>query len=198
MTAPLMRLRGVAVTARVRVELEIASGEAVAILAGEGVGKSRLARIMAGLVVPESGEVLWRGRAGGIGMVFRIPELRFLCVTPREEVRLTPFSQGLRGEALAERLEEALACAGVASEWLDREWHGLSAGQRYRVGLAATLAAAPELLLLDEPGSMLSDAGEVALAACLRDLAQTRGMARVVFTSRASRAALFAERTVAL
>jgi energy-coupling factor transporter ATP-binding protein EcfA2 len=179
------------------VDLEIFAGDSLAILGGEGSGKSRLARVMACLVAPESGRVAWRGEPGGIGLVFRVPDLRFLCATPREEVALTPASRGVRGEALRERIAESLAWAGVADSWLDREWFRLSAAERYRVGVAAVLAARPELMLLDEPGCALSDAGEASLVGNVREFVRLHGGAMVIFTSRDARAR-WADRIVSI
>ncbi|MBF0192299.1 MAG: energy-coupling factor ABC transporter ATP-binding protein [Magnetococcales bacterium] len=193
MPSPLMELSRVVVSPwPVAVDLEIVPGDCVAFLAGESAGKSRLARVMAGLLSPESGRVVWHGEPGGIGMVFRVPDLRFLCATPREEVALTPAARGVRGEALRERVEESLALAGVDGALLDREWIGLSASERYRVAVASVLAARPGLMILDEPGNMLSDAGEQALADSLRQFSRIHGTAMVFFTSRVARAERFA------
>ncbi|MBF0627195.1 MAG: ATP-binding cassette domain-containing protein [Magnetococcales bacterium] len=199
MSGMLLSLRGVKIAPLPLIGLEVGRGESVAVLAGEGAGKSRLLRVMAGLLAPEAGEVVWQGEAGGIGVVFRVPDLRFLCATPREEVQLTPAARGLlAGEALRVRTEEALCWAGVEAGLWDREWSWLSAAGRYRVAVAAVFAARPQLMLFDEPGNMLSDAGEEGLVESLRHFAEVHGVATVIFTSRAARARRFAARVVSL
>ncbi|MEO5347345.1 MAG: ATP-binding cassette domain-containing protein [Magnetococcus sp. YQC-9] len=193
---PLLTLRAARIQLSeesISIDLSVHAGERLAILAPESAGKSRLMRVMAGLTPPESGEVI-RQHATDCGLLFRVPELRFLCATPHEEVALTPAARGLKGEALSERVEESLQLAGVDARHWGRGWHLLSAAQRYRVGMAVVYALRPRLLLLDEPGNALSDDGENDLAKRLNGFCRAYGSATVVFTSRAARAGLFAER----
>ncbi|MEO5334517.1 MAG: energy-coupling factor ABC transporter ATP-binding protein [Magnetococcus sp. YQC-5] len=213
MTSPLMEVQKIRIACNRRlvcqeVSFSIGPGERLAVLGSEASGKSLLMRMMAGLLRPEAGRVLWRGvdlvglspdqRVGGIGVLFRDPDARFLCATPGEEVALTPASLGLAGEALAVRVTESLFMAGLEERCADLSWSELSASQRYRVGIAAVLAARPQLLLVDEPGNALSDVGEVDFARRLQEFGDRYGTAMVVFTSRDVRASLFAKRIVRL
>lgn len=212
-TSPLMEVQKIRITRNRQlvcqeVSFSLWPGERLAVLGGEASGKSSLMRMMAGLLLPEVGRVLWRGvdlamlppdqRVRGVGVLFRDPDARFLCATPGEETALTPASLGLADEALAVRVTESLLMAGLEERCADVPWSELSASQRYRVGIAAVFAARPQLLLVDEPGNALSDVGEVDFARRLQEFCDMHGTAMVVFTSRGARASLFARRIVRL
>lgn len=182
--------------------------ERLAILGAEASGKSLLMRIMAGLLTPNAGRILWQGidlatlspinKMGKIGILFQNPDAHFLCATPNEETALTPTSQGLSHTALSLRIQESLVMAGFDERYIDSPLATLSASQRYRVAVAAVFAARPQLLLIDEPGAILSENGEIDFAQRLLVFGQTHGTTMVIFTSRATRAALFAQRIVQL
>lgn len=176
----------------------IAPGERWAVVGPEGCGKSTLLRLMAGLIVPSRGAV-WlngqaiatiRNRAAVVGVLFGDPATRFLTPVVWEEVALTPSFYGLTGDLLQQRVLEALQRVGLSEAWAKRELATLSAAQAARVALAAVLAMRPSLLLWDEPGASLSEAGELELAQQVRD------MTSVVFTSRMARAKQFADHIV--
>ncbi|MBF0417973.1 MAG: ATP-binding cassette domain-containing protein [Magnetococcales bacterium] len=195
----LMTLRAVRMALPVgslRIDMSVHGGERLAILGPEGIGKSRLLRLMAGLTLPESGSVIRHDAGHVLGVLFRVPELRFLCVTPREEVGLAPASRGLSGDLLLERVERALSRAGLNKQHWDQPWHTFSAAEKYRLGMAILYALQPHVLLIDEPGNPLSDAGEAAFSEGLRHYCREQGAALVVFTSRMMRARLFGERVM--
>jgi energy-coupling factor transporter ATP-binding protein EcfA2 len=168
-------------------------GERWAIVGKEGSGKSTLLRIMAGLLRPQRGALWYRGApvspeeiVPGLGVLFADAAQRFLTATVWEEVALTPAHQGVTGEALHQRVRHAVQQAGVPERFLPWDLARLSSAQAYRVALAAVLVTQPVLLLLDEPGALLDEAGEEALAH------QLQGFSSVTFTSRLSRARRFA------
>ena len=183
-----------------RLNLELYAGQRLAVLGGEAVGKSTLMRLMAGLIQPDAGRVLWAGappdprerRQRRPGVLFRDPEAHFLAHQVAEEVGLGLDGHGLDGAALAERVAAALAWAGLPPELSAAALAGLSAAQRARVALAALHAARPQVLLADEPGASLSDDGEAELAEKTGRYIDEGGGALVVFTSRRDRAARFA------
>ena len=141
--------------------LDIPSGELVALLGPSGSGKTSLLRIIAGLEVPDSGTVLFHGedttytdvRERQVGLVFQHYAL-FAHMTIFENVAF-----GLRVRPKATRPPEAQIRAKVTDllklvqlDWIaDRYPHQLSGGQRQRIALARALAVEPKVLLLDEP-----------------------------------------------
>ncbi len=138
------------------INLGICGNEAVALLGPSGCGKSTLVRIMAGLITPSKGEVLWKGApltgvSPGVSMVFQNFAL-FPWLSVRGNV-LLPVEHLPPAEQQA-RLEKVLATVGLgAYEYsYPRE---LSGGMKQRVGIARALIANPEVLAMDEPFSAL-------------------------------------------
>jgi sulfate transport system ATP-binding protein len=143
------------------VDLDIPSGALLALLGPSGCGKTTLLRIIAGLEVPDRGQVLFDGRDATlwpirerkVGFVFQNYAL-FRHMTVADNVAF-----GLRVKARRERPSVAVIRKKVASllELVQLEWAGsrypaqLSGGQKQRVALARALAVDPEVLLLDEP-----------------------------------------------
>lgn len=133
-------------------------GEIVALLGQSGSGKSTMLRIMAGLIAPDEGQVLYRGLplygpAHGISMVFQSFAL-FPWLTVQKNVELGLEAKGVSPRERALRAEEAIELIGLSGfeSALPRE---LSGGMRQRVGIARALVLAPEVLLMDEPFSAL-------------------------------------------
>ncbi|MBV9758810.1 MAG: ABC transporter ATP-binding protein, partial [Alphaproteobacteria bacterium] len=140
------------------VNLTIRAGEIVGLLGRSGSGKSTLLRIVAGLLAPTAGEVLWRGAplAGppeGIAMVFQSFAL-FPWLTVTENVELGLEAQGVPAEERRQRAEEAIDLIGLGG-FENAYPKELSGGMRQRVGLARALVVHPDLLLMDEPFSAL-------------------------------------------
>jgi NitT/TauT family transport system ATP-binding protein len=140
------------------VNLTIRGGEIVGLLGRSGSGKSTLLRIVAGLLPPTSGEVVWHGRplggpAEGIAMVFQSFAL-FPWLTVTENVELGLEAQGVPHEERSRRAEEAIDLIGLGG-FENAYPKELSGGMRQRVGLARALVVHPDLLLMDEPFSAL-------------------------------------------
>src|SRR5215218_5835747 len=143
------------------VSLSVRAGELMALLGPSGSGKTTLLRLIAGLEVPDAGQVLFHGedatgadvRERRVGFVFQHYAL-FGHMTIFENVAF-----GLRVRPKAVRSDEAAIRAKVAEllalvqldRLADRYPHQLSGGQRQRIALARALAVEPKVLLLDEP-----------------------------------------------
>lgn len=141
--------------------LDIPSGELVALLGPSGSGKTSLLRIIAGLEVPDSGEVRFDGedtthtdvRDRQVGFVFQHYAL-FGHMTIFENVafglRVRPRATRPSDAQIRDKVMQLLGL--VQLDWLaDRYPHQLSGGQRQRIALARALAVEPKVLLLDEP-----------------------------------------------
>ena len=158
-------------------------GELAVITGPSGSGKSTLLALLAGLDVPDEGDV-WLDdvavsaldrderatlRAARIGVLGQVPGLAD-SLTSRENVVLGLSLRGVVGEEADERARQALATVGVA-EHADRRVDVLSAGQRERVALARVVAARPAVVLADEPTSRLDATTTLSIGALLGELA---------------------------
>ncbi|ACI53268.1 ABC transporter related [Gluconacetobacter diazotrophicus PA1 5] len=140
------------------VNLTLRSGEIVGLLGRSGSGKSTLLRIIAGLLPPSAGDVLWKGRpvlgpVPGIAMVFQSFAL-FPWLTVQKNVELGLEAKGVPAaerDRLAEAVIDLIGLGGYENAYPKE----LSGGMRQRVGLARALVVQPDLLLMDEPFSAL-------------------------------------------
>lgn len=140
------------------VNLTIQAGEIVGLLGRSGSGKSTLLRIIAGLLPPTSGDVLWRGEplegpTPDVAVVFQSFAL-FPWMTVEENVALGLDAKGVPAterDALVENAIELIGLGGYENAWPKE----LSGGMQQRVGLARALVVNPALLLMDEPFSAL-------------------------------------------
>jgi NitT/TauT family transport system ATP-binding protein len=140
------------------VELTLQAGEIVGLLGRSGSGKSTLLRIIAGLIRPSSGDVVYRGRrvdgpAEGIAMVFQTFAL-FPWLTVLQNVEAGLEALGIGSAESRRRALSAIDLIGLDGfeSAYPRE---LSGGMRQRVGFARALVVEPTILLLDEPFSAL-------------------------------------------
>ncbi|MEY8875254.1 MAG: ABC transporter ATP-binding protein [Leptothrix sp. (in: b-proteobacteria)] len=181
---PRLVLRGItkqypAVRANDGVSLTVMPGQIHAVLGENGAGKSTLMKIIYGAVQPDAGEVVWNGqpvqmaspaqaRALGISMVYQHFSL-FDTLTAAENVWL-----GLdKAMSLAQVIERIRAVAGEYGLDVDplRPVHTLSVGERQRVEIVRALLTRPQLLILDEPTSVLTPQAVDKLFITLRKLA---------------------------
>ncbi len=159
------------------VNFRLQEGEIVALLGKSGSGKSTLLRIIAGLVKPNGGDVLYRGKsingpAHGISMVFQSFAL-FPWLTVQQNVELGLEAMGIPPEERDERATEAIDIIGLGGfeSAFPRE---LSGGMRQRVGFARALVMQPDVLLMDEPFSALDVLTAETLRGDLLELWQDR------------------------
>jgi cobalt/nickel transport system ATP-binding protein len=163
------------------IDLDVSTGERVALLGPNGAGKTTLVLQLNGILtgegqvsvdgVPVVKRELARIRQK-VGIVFQDPDDQLFMPSVAADVGFGPANLGLTGDALEQRVTEALEAVGMA-EHRDRAPHHLSFGQRRRVAVATVLAMRPSLLVLDEPSSNLDPAARRELAAILRDLPVT-------------------------
>jgi peptide/nickel transport system ATP-binding protein len=183
--------RGSAVTALDGVDLDILPGEVVAVVGESGSGKSTLGRIVARLIAPDHGRILFRGidltalsgrrlrRArAGVQMVFQDPLASLDPWWPIGHAVAEPIViHGLAGR----REAHARACrllheVGLSEQMMTRLPRDFSGGQRQRIAIARALAAEPALLVADEPTSALDVSIQAQVLDLLAALQQRRGL----------------------
>lgn len=178
------------------ISLDIAPGEAIALIGRSGCGKSTLLHIMAGLTKPASGSVVINdevviGPSPRWVMMFQQPSL-YPWTTVADNVAL-----GLR---FNRRMNEAPARVGELLDLVElsglgnRNVQELSGGQQQRVALARSLALSPEVLLLDEPFSALDAFTRTALQRDVRRIARKLGLTLVLVTHDVDEAASIVDR----
>ena len=182
------------------ISAEIKSGEFVALLGPSGCGKSTLLRLLAGLMAPSSGEVLWdagtRPGLGDIGFVFQDATL-MPWADAAQNVYLPLRLLGQRRADAQPRIAAALAQVGLA-EFAQARPKALSGGMRMRVSIARALVCDPRLLLMDEPFAALDEFTRHRLQADLRGLWRQSGKTVVFVTHSIYEAAFLASRILVM
>jgi cobalt/nickel transport system ATP-binding protein len=185
--------------------LDVAPGERVALLGGNGAGKTTVLKAAVGLLPPWGGSLRVFGREvrsprdavlAGAGLLFQNPNDQLFAPTVLEDAAFGPLNQGVAHDEAIRRARGALARTGLAA-LEDRPIEALSFGEQRRACLAGILAMAPRLLLLDEPTAGLDPSGELAVVEQLRALAAA-GTTIVAATHAVDLAPLFADRVVLL
>lgn len=146
------------------IDLDIGRGEIHALLGENGAGKSTLVKMLFGVLAPSSGQIIWDGkpmsipspsaaRSAGIGMVFQHFSL-FEALTVAENIALSMDSK----VSIKEIAAEAKALSEAYGLPLDPNAHvaDLSVGERQRIEIVRALLQNPQLIILDEPTSVLT------------------------------------------
>jgi putative ABC transport system ATP-binding protein len=191
------------------IDLEIPSGDFVALMGPSGSGKSTLLNLIGGLDRPTSGEIrvrdrrvdhlpdaaLARWRAAHVGFVFQMYNL-LPVLTAQRNVELPLLLTDLSAAERRHRARAALTVVGLADR-LDHFPRQLSGGQEQRVGIARAIVTDPTLLLCDEPtGDLDRKSGDEVLD-LLQTLSRDFGKT-IVMVTHDPRAAACARRTVHL
>jgi ABC-type glutathione transport system ATPase component len=177
------------------VSFDVAAGEVVALVGESGSGKSTLARLLCGLLRPDEGDIA----VGRVQMVFQDPFASLNPVHTVEHHLDRPLARrGLGVAARRSAIARLLADVGLTPSLAPRHPHALSGGQRQRVGIARALAADPEVILADEPTSMLDVSTRLGVLTLLRRLADERRLGLVFITHDLPSAAAIADRVLVL
>jgi energy-coupling factor transport system ATP-binding protein len=154
-------------TALSEVSLGLRRGEYVGVVGPNGGGKSTLVRLLNGLLRPDSGRVLVSGRDPAtepfevrkhLGVLFQNPENGLVAPFVEDDVAFGLENLGVPRQEMQGKVAKAIQAVGLEG-YERREPSTLSGGEKQRVALAGLLAVEPEILVLDEPTSMLDAAG---------------------------------------
>ena len=188
------------ITAVFGLDLTVHEGELMALLGPSGCGKTTTLRLIAGLLAPTSGNVLFNGRS-----VLSVPPEKREAVMVFQEQSLFPFmsvgdnvAYGLKMRRrprteIRQRVAAALTAVhlpGYEDRWPDQ----LSGGQRQRVALARALVIQPRLLLLDEPLNSLDPGLRFELQQMIRTLQQEVAITTLFVTHDQAEAVAIADR----
>ena len=167
------------------VSFHVKHGEWLSIVGHNGSGKSTTARLIDGLLVAESGQIIVDGQEltednvwdirDKIGMVFQNPDNQFVGATVEDDVAFGLENKGLPYKEMVSRVQEALSFVGMM-DFKDREPARLSGGQKQRVAIAGIIAMRPSILILDEATSMLDPEGRQELIQSIKAIRKEYGM----------------------
>ena len=174
------------------VDIDIESGEFVAVLGHNGSGKSTLAKHMNALLLPTEGTIfienkdtsdednLWDVRRTA-GMVFQNPDNQIIGTVVEEDVGFGPENIGVPTEEIWRRVEESLEAVGMTA-YRYHSPNKLSGGQKQRVAIAGVMAMRPKCIVLDEPTAMLDPNGRKEVLRTVRELNRREHITVVLIT----------------
>lgn len=173
------------------ISFHVKSGEWLSIVGHNGSGKSTTARLLGGLLFPESGHISINGKSlteasvweirQDIGMVFQNPDNQFVGATVEDDVAFGLENKGISQEEMTVRVSEALALVGMTA-FKTREPARLSGGQKQRVAIAGALATRPKILIFDESTSMLDPQGRHELLSTIESIRKQFDMTIISIT----------------
>lgn len=180
--------------------LELAPGELVALLGSSGCGKSTTLRMIAGLLSPATGDILFDGRSvlrvpaeqRGAVMVFQRHTL-FPHMTVAQNIGFGLRMRGVPKPEIAARVRDMLALVRLPG-FEDRQPHELSGGQQQRASLARALVVRPNVLLLDEPLANLDAGLRQEMRELIRTIQQEMGITSLFVTHDQEEAVMLADR----
>jgi peptide/nickel transport system ATP-binding protein len=173
------------------VSFTVAKGETLGVVGESGCGKSTTARLVARLIEPDAGELVFDGEAVGAQTGLALKDFRrslqmvfqdsYASLNPRmpvaEAVAYGPQVHGMPAQAARQRAHDLLARVGLApAVFAQRYPHELSGGQRQRVNIARALAFEPRLLILDESVAALDKSVQAQVLNLLQELKAERGL----------------------
>ncbi len=173
------------------VSLTISEGAFVALVGHNGCGKSTLAKLLNGLLIPQKGTVTVYGLdtadknnifeiRKNVGMVFQNPDNQMVASIVEEDVAFGPENLGVPQPEIVERVYSALEQVGMI-EYAKRSPHKLSGGQKQRIAIAGALAIKPKIIVFDESTAMLDPQGRKEVLEVANGL-KSQGMTVVLIT----------------
>ena len=180
-------------------DLSVEAGTFVAILGGNGCGKSTLAKHFNSILLPCGGKVYVCGMdtsdeerliqiRRSVGMVFQNPDNQIVANVVEEDVAFGPENLGIASPEIRNRVDRALQQVGMY-EYREHAPHLLSGGQKQRVAIAGVIAMEPKCIVLDEPTAMLDPKGRREVIDTVRKLNEDKGITVILITHHMDEAA---------
>ena len=189
------------------VNLEIQSGQFIAVLGHNGSGKSTFAKHINALLTPTEGTLwvegmntrdeseLWNIRQNA-GMVFQNPDNQIIGTIVEEDVGFGPENLGVPTDEIWQRVEESLKAVGMY-KYRKHSPNKLSGGQKQRVAIAGVMAMHPRCIVLDEPTANLDFGNQLLVLEQARSLAQ-EGYTVIQTTHHPEQSYMFSDRILTI
>ncbi len=153
------------------VSILLEQGDNLAIIGESGCGKTTLAKMIMGLISPDTGSI--RAEAYSLQMVFQDPNLSLDPLwNVREILKEALWRERLQSARMQEKMEKMLVAVGLPPQVLQRFPHEFSGGERQRIAIARALLASPKILVLDEAVSALDTLVQKQIMDLLKKLKQ--------------------------
>lgn len=174
------------------VDMDVETGQFIAILGHNGSGKSSLAKHINGLLQPTKGTVyvkglqtdreedIWKIRQSA-GIVFQNPDNQIIGNIVEEDVAFGPENIGVPTEDIWTRVAQSLEAVGMTAYRLSSP-NRLSGGQKQRIAIAGIMAMEPECIVLDEPTAMLDPKGREDVIRTTHRLNKEKGITIILIT----------------
>lgn len=172
--------------------LRVPEGQFLAVLGHNGCGKSTVAKLINGILVPSSGKVTVDGLDTSdddkvtdvrrtVGMVFQNPDNQIVATIVEDDVAFGPENLGVPPHEIRKRVDDALKAVGMY-DFRGREPHRLSGGQKQRVAIAGIIAMNTKCIVMDEPTAMLDPHGRQEVMDTIQMLNKERGITVILIT----------------
>ena len=172
--------------------LDVPEGQFMAILGHNGCGKSTVAKLVNGILVPTKGKVTVAGMdtadedktvdvRRNVGMVFQNPDNQIVATIVEDDVAFGPENLGVEPSEIRKAVDAALKAVGMY-EFRKREPHRLSGGQKQRVAIAGVIAMNTKCIVMDEPTAMLDPQGRKEVIDTVMKLNKEFGITVILIT----------------
>lgn len=172
--------------------LEVPEGQFLAVLGHNGCGKSTVAKLINGILVPNKGKVTVEGMDTSdeektvdirktVGMVFQNPDNQIVATIVEDDVAFGPENLGVEPSEIRKAVDSALKAVGMY-EFRKREPHRLSGGQKQRVAIAGVIAMNTKCIVMDEPTAMLDPQGRKEVMDTVMKLNKEFGITVILIT----------------
>ena len=172
------------------INLEINDGEIITIVGKNGTGKSTLAKLISGIIVPKNGEILIddintknkktkKELRKKIGILFQNPDNQLIFPTVKDDLEFALNNLEINNKE--NRIKVALNLVDM-NDFYEKETYGLSLGQKQRINIAGILATGTKYIVMDEPTTMIDTIGKDKIHKIIKELKQ-KGYTFIIITN---------------